>query len=150
MSCTSSDPIGSVLSGGCANRGRRIGYVFQDARLFPALCVTNFPTYPGVQTGSDHPVTVIATLLDRRRRIAPLRPSAKRPRGEFLFCSSRDKRISCYEKRVITASRPGSKCALADRQLRCNTVTIRPDYEGTIATDRPRLLSLPAITHCAG
>jgi hypothetical protein len=45
------------------------------------FCVTRFPKYAIAQTGGDHPVTLIPTLLDHRRRIAPLRPSAKRPRG---------------------------------------------------------------------
>jgi len=41
--------------------------------------------YATAQTGSDHPVTVVPALLDHRRRITPLRPSAKRPRGGLLY-----------------------------------------------------------------
>src|ERR1700722_18531665 len=41
------------------------------------------------------------------------------------------------------------QCALADRQPRRSSGTIQPVYEETVATDRCRLLSLRATTHCA-
>jgi hypothetical protein len=51
----------------------------------PMRWVARFPWYPTAQTDGDHSGTVMPTLLDNRRRIAPLRPSAKRPRGEFFY-----------------------------------------------------------------
>ena len=68
--------------------------------LFDITYLRTGPTFPlrtpPYRRVATIPVTLIPTLLDHRRRTAPLRPSAKRPRGEFFyFCSWWVEGISC-------------------------------------------------------